>query len=178
MKEGLFLFPSVFIVWHCLGTVEAVASARLPVPECRMSYTPQSPSLLNGWHSQTTERLFGVLGSPKGLTTDRRASPPVAYNRQNARDEKNGFSPVIHSLHAVSGSIRHHTPSRERKTRTFLGDYGLFLPLLVQFTLCFVFFFLRASYPLSAHRGYIRPCTGHVVCCHVCRCLNLSGEQV
>lgn len=32
-------------------------------PEYRMSYSPQCPSLLNGWHSLTDERLFGVLGS-------------------------------------------------------------------------------------------------------------------
>lgn len=29
-----------------------------------MSYSSQCPSLLNGWHSLTDERLFGVLGSP------------------------------------------------------------------------------------------------------------------
>lgn len=65
VKEELFFSPLFFIFRYYFASVEAIAPVCLPLPECRMSYSPQCPSLLNGWHTQTAERLFGVLGSPE-----------------------------------------------------------------------------------------------------------------
>ncbi|MFS2963879.1 hypothetical protein [Phocaeicola dorei] len=67
--------------------------------ECRMSYSPQCPSLLNGWHSQTAERPFGVLGYPLPLFRGRRASPFASYKWQDACTGTGTDYPWLYNLY-------------------------------------------------------------------------------
>lgn len=85
--------------------------------ECRMSYSPQCPSLLNGWHSQTAERPFGVLGYP--LVADGQARLPATTGRASVPELGRIFSGCT----LLTCSFRLNMP---QCTRSKMGNKDVF----------------------------------------------------
>ena len=118
--------------------------------ECRMSYSPQCPSLLNGWHSQTAEKLFGVLGSPS--VADGQARLPATTGRASVPESGRIFSGCT----LLTCSFRFDMPQCTRSktgNKDVFGRLRAFSPISRK---CFipplVFFLLRAFYPLPIRR--------------------------
>lgn len=145
---------------HYSGAVEAVASVCLPLPRIPHVVQSQIPQLAERVALPNRRKAVWGIRLPLG---GRRASPLTCYNWQGIctgnRDE---FSPVVHSLRAVSGSICHSEPSQEREIRTFSGDYGHFSPLLVK--LCFASLLSSAGFlcPLNSSGLHSTVC-GHII---------------
>lgn len=118
--------------------------------ECRMSYSPQCPSLLNGWHSQTAERPFGVLGYP--LVADGQARLPATTGRASVPKSGRIFSGCTLLTCSFRLNMPQCTRSKNGKQRRFRAITGIFSHFSYKFIPPLVFFLLWASYTLPARR--------------------------